>query len=420
MRRLIAFLFFAFMVSLSYGQELSLDSCQSMARRNHPLLRQAGIIDQISKLRQQNIQVSNLPQFDLTARASWQSDVTKLALSIPGFAGPEPLSKDQYKAYVDIRQKLFDGGVAKKREELEEADRLVSKQQNETELYKIKETVNTLYFNALIIQENLRIVDLKKETLDERIKIVSSAVNNGVSLPNELDQLRAEKLLTEQQETELKSTRQTTMALLEIITGSNLTDQTTFLKPSFMAINVNNDLKRPEITLFTLQKSKLDKNEEVLTNSRKPYMYAFGQAGYGRPGLNMLDNNFADWYMIGAGLSWNIWDWHKTSRDRSTMKLQKDIIDTNLDNFSRSLKMALSQEENNSQKLKSLISTDEQLVTIKDQISKRSASALENGTITSADYIRDLNAALQARANLETRKVLLLQSSVNYQTIKGE
>jgi len=420
MRRLIAFLFFAFMVSLSYGQELSLDSCQSMARRNHPLLRQAGIIDQISKLRQQNIQVSNLPQFDLTARASWQSDVTKLALSIPGFAGPEPLSKDQYKAYVDIRQKLFDGGVAKKREELEEADRLVSKQQNETELYKIKETVNTLYFNALIIQENLRIVDLKKETLDERIKIVSSAVNNGVSLPNELDQLRAEKLLTEQQETELKSTRQTTMALLEIITGTTISEQITFSKPALSTISINSDLKRPEITLFTLQKSKLDKNEEVLTNSRKPYMYAFGQAGYGRPGLNMLDNNFADWYMVGAGLSWNIWDWHKTSRDRSTMKLQKDIIDTNLDNFSRSLKMALSQEENNSQKLKSLISTDEQLVTIKDQISKRSASALENGTITSADYIRDLNAALQARANLETRKVLLLQSSVNYQTIKGE
>ena len=420
MRRLISFLIFAFMVSLSYGQELSLDSCQSMARRNHPLLRQAGIIDQISELRQQNIQVSNLPQFDLTARASWQSDVTKLALKIPGFTGPEPLSKDQYKAYVDIRQKLFDGGVAKKREELEEADRLVSKQQNETELYKIKETVNTLYFNALIIQENLRIVDLKKETLDERMKIVSSAVNNGVSLPNELDQLRAEKLLTEQQETELKSTRQITWALLEIITGTTISEQITFSKPALSTISINSDLKRPEITLFTLQKSKLDKNEEVLTNSRKPYMYAFGQAGYGRPGLNMLDNNFADWYMVGAGLSWNIWDWHKTSRDRSTMKLQKDIIDTNLDNFSRSLKMALSQEENNSQKLKSLISTDEQLVTIKDQISKRSASALENGTITSADYIRDLNAALQARANLETRKVLLLQSSVNYKTIKGE
>jgi outer membrane protein TolC len=201
MRKVISTLFFTFTIMWSFGQELTLDSCQSMARKNHPLLRQAGIIDQVSELRQQNIQVLNLPQFDLTARASWQSDVTKLALNVPGFAGPEPLSKDQYKAYVDIKQKLFDGGVTKKKVELEEADRLVSKQQNETELYKIKETVNTLYFNALIIQENLRILDLKKETLAERIKIVGSAVNNGVSLPNDLDQLRAENLMTEQQET---------------------------------------------------------------------------------------------------------------------------------------------------------------------------------------------------------------------------
>lgn len=420
MRRLISILFFAFTVSWSYGQELSLDSCQSMARKNHPLLRQAGIIDQISELRQQNIQLSNLPQFDLTARASWQSDVTKLALNVPGFAGPEPLSKDQYKAYVDIRQKLFDGGTAKKRGELEEADRLVSKQQNETELYKIKETVNTLYFNALIIQENLRIVDLKKKTLDERVKIVSSAVNNGVSLPNELDQLRAEKLLAEQQETELKSTRQTTWALLEIVTGTIISEQTTFSKPTLATIDLNYELKRPELMLFKLQQSKLDKSDEVLANARKPYVYAFGQAGYGRPGLNMLDNNFADWYMVGAGLSWNIWDWHKTRRDRSSVKLQKDIINTNIDNFNRSIKMSLTQEENNTQKLKNLISSDEQLVAIKEQISKRSAVALENGTITSADYIRDLNAALQAKANLETRKVQLIQATVNYQTIKGE
>ncbi len=420
MRKLISLLLFTFLISWSYGQQLSLDSCQSMARKNHPLLRQAGIIDQISELRQQNIGTLNLPQFDLSARASWQSDVTKLALKIPGVSGPEPLSKDQYKAYLDIRQKIFDGGASKKRAGLEEADRLVSRQQNEIELYKIKETVNTLYFNTLIIQENLMIIDLKKGTLEERIKMVASAVNNGVSLPNELDQLRGEQLLTEQQETELKSTRQTTLGLLEIVTGSSIPENMGFSKPAIAGIGVNYELKRPELTLFTLQKTKLDKNVEVIKNSRKPYVYAFGQAGYGRPGFNMLDNNFADYYMIGAGVSWNIWDWHRSGRDRSTMKLQKDIIDTNLDNFNRSVKMALTQEENNSIRLKSLIKSDEQLVTIKDQISKRSAAALENGVITSADYLRDLNASLQAKANLETRKVQLIQTSVNYATIKGE
>ena len=420
MSKLLSLLFFTLVISCAYGQTLSLDSCQTLARKNHPLLRQAGIIDEISSLRRQNIEVLNLPQFDLTARASWQSEVTKLALNLPGGAGPEPLSKDQYKAYVDIRQKLYDGGVAKNREALEEADRLVSRQQNETDLYKIKETVNTLYFNALIIQENLRIVDLKKETLNERIKTVTSAVNNGVTLPNDLDQLRAEKLLTDQQETELKSARQIALGLLEIVTGATIAEQTTFAKPSVASTYQTTDLQRPEIALFTLQKLKLDKSTEVLANSRKPYVYAFGQAGYGRPGLNMLNNNFSDWYMVGAGLSWNLWDWHKTRREKATLKLQQNLIDTNLDQFNRSLEMSLKQEENNSQKLKDLISTDEQLVTIKDQITKRSAVALENGTITSADYIRDLNAALQAKANLETRKVQLIQTFVNYQTIKGD
>ena len=419
MRRLLMVLFFFILIQWSYGQELSLDSCQSMARRNHPLLRQAGIIDQISDLRQQNIETLNLPQFDLSARASWQSDVTKLVLKVPGFKGPDPLSKDQYKAYVDIKQRIYGGGITKKSKELEEADRQVSRQQNETELYKIKETVNVLYFNGLIIQENLKIINLKKETLDEQVKVVESAVNNGVSLPNNLDQLRGEKLMADQQEIELKSTFHTTCGLLEIIIGLPITEQTVFLKPSVLNVMLNGELSRPEIVLFSLQQLKLDKSEQLLKSSRTPYIYAFGQSGYGRPGFNMLDNNFADYYMVGAGLSWNIWDWHKNRRDRSTIKLQKDMITINLDNFNRSVKMALKQEENNATKIKRLITTDEQLVSIKDQITKRSASALKNGVINSADYIRDLNGALQARVNLETHKVQLAQTSVNYLTIKG-
>jgi outer membrane protein TolC len=419
MRKFISLLLFTFTITWVSGQELSLDSCQSMARNNHPFLRQAGIIDEISQLRQQNIQTLNLPQFDLTARASWQSDVTNLVFKIPGFAGPPLMPKDQYRAYIDIKQKLYDGGMARKQKELEEADRRVSRQQTETELYKIKETVNTLYFNALLIQENLKIVNLKKETLEANLKTINSAVKNGVALPNELDQLKAEKLLTEQQETELNSSRKTNLGLLEIVIGESIAEQSVFSVPTVLNINSSDEISRPEITLFDLQKLKLDKSEEILKNSRKPYAYAFGQTGFGRPGLNMLNNDFAGWYMIGAGLSWNLWDWHKSQHDRAAIKLQKDLINTNVDNFSRSVKMSLNQEENNFQKLKALISSDEQLVLIKDQITRRSSAALVYGTITSADYLRDLNGSLQAKANLESRKVQLSQVSVNYQTIRG-
>jgi outer membrane protein TolC len=154
--------------------------------------------------------------------------------------------------------------------------------------------------------------------------------------------------------------------------------------------------------------------------SRKPYAFAFGQAGYGRPGLNMLNNNFADWYMFGAGLSWNLWDWHKSTRERAVLNLQKELINSDLDNLKRSFTMSLNQEENNYQKLKNLLKSDEQIVAIKEQISRRSAAALENGAITSADYLRDLNSSLQAKANLETHKIQLIQSEINMKTIQGK
>lgn len=420
MKILTLILLFFFSLFYSYSQELNLDSCQKLARINHPLLRQMGIIDQISSLKQQNIQLLNLPQLDFSARASWQSDVTKVALNIPGFPGIEPLSKDQYKAYIDIKQKLFDGGMTKQREQLEEADRLVSKQQKETELYKIKETVNSLFFNILILQENKKIINLKKETLEARIKIVNSAVKNGVTLPNELDQLLAEQLLTDQQETELNSSQQLALTLLDIVTGVEIPINTIFLTPTPDYGLPGAEFTRPEITLFQLQQSRLDKNDAMLKISRKPYAYAFGQAGYGRPGLNMLNNNFADWYMFGAGVSWNLWDWHKTTHERAILNFQKDLINSDIDNLKRNLTISLNQEENNYQKLKNLLKSDEQIVTIKDQISRRSASALENGAITSADYLRDLNSSLQAKANLETHKIQMIQSAINMKIIQGK
>lgn len=420
MKRVILFFLLISSFLYSYSQGLDLDSCQSLARKNHPLLRQLGVIDKISALRQQNIQILNLPQFDLSARASWQSDVTKVALNIPGFTGIEPLSKDQYKAYIDIKQKLFDGGMAKQREQLEEADRLVSKQQKEVELYKIKETINNLFFSILILQENKKIINLKKETLEARIKIVSSAVKNGVTLPNELDQLLAEQLLTEQQETELNSSQQLALTLMDIVTGIDIPNNTVFLTPAQDDGLSSIEFTRPEIMLLKLQQSRLDKTETMQKISRKPYAYAFGQAGYGRPGLNMLNNNFADWYMLGAGLSWNLWDWHKTTRERAILNFQKDMINSDLDNLKRNFTVSFDQEKNNYQKIKNLLKSDEQIVTIKEQISRRSAAALENGAITSADYLRDLNSSLQAKENLETRKIQLIQSAINMKTIQGK
>ena len=416
MKQLIVLLITAFCIVTAQAQSVTLDSCQCWARQNHPLLKQAGVIDQISALHQKSIGAGNLPQIDLTGRASYQSDVVNIPISIPGM-NLKGLSKDQYKLYVDIKQKLYDGGISKSRKEVEEVDRRISQQQNETDLYKIRESVNTLYFQALTLDENKQILELKKQMLDERIKILSSAVKNGVALPNELDNLKAEQLLTDQQLIEVTSGKQTIIDMLTLITGKDLSVQSEFIVP---IVSIENEsITRPELKLFLLQKEKLDSSKKLIYNTRKPYAFAFGEAGYGRPGLNMLNNGFDDWYMVGLGISWNLWDGNKSKHDRSAVKMQKMLIDSQRENFERAINISATQEKENAGKMDKLIETDQQVVTLRERIAKRSASALDNGTMTSADYIRDLNASLQSKVMLEIHKIQKVQAMINLNTILG-
>jgi len=415
MKRLIFILLTALGPALQ-AQELSLDSCKDWAKQNHPILKQSGVIEEISALKQKSIESTNLPQIDLTGRATYQSDVTKLLISNPNF-NLRDLSKDQYKLYIDIKQKLYDGGISKSRKAVEEADRKISQQQKETDLYKIRETVDLLYFQSLTLQENKHILELKKQMLDERIAVVASAVKNGMVLPNDLDNLRSEQLLTDQQLTEVVAGQQTTADLLTIITGRKISITSKYIMPVITGNNTN--ISRPELKLFTLQADKLESNKKLLDVSHKPYAFAFGQVGYGRPGLNMLNDGFDDWYMVGLGVSWNIWDGRKSKYDRAAIQKQKGLIDIQRENFERGINLSATQERNNADKMARLIESDQQIVALKEQIAKRSASALDNGTLTSADYIRDLNASLQSKITLEIHKIQKIQALVNLNTILG-
>jgi len=418
MRKILIAAATAMALSGTQAQNVTLDSCYAWARENHPLLKQSGVTDELSALRQKSIGASDLPQIDLTGRATYQSDVTKLSLPIPGIK-VSGMSKDQYKLYVEVKQKLYDFGMAKNRRAVEEADRRVNVQQNETELHKIRETVTGLYFQILAHQENERILRLKKEMLSERIGVIASSVKHGVALQNELDNLKAERLTAEQQIVETESGKKTALDLLVLITGrESLYRSGSFGLPALQP-DAASGYNRPELKLLDLQKNKMEKSSALLSSSRLPGLFAFGQTGYGRPGLNMLNNDFDTWYLVGVGLSWNLWDGNKTKHDRAALKKQMNLIDLQRDNLVRNLNMAATQEENNYRKMKELMSRDVEIVALKEGIAKRTASALDNGTATSADYIRDLNASLQSKALLELHKIQGAMALANLNVIKN-
>ena len=55
---------------------------------------------------------------------------------------------------------------------------------------------------------------------------------------------------------------------------------------------------------------------EVMARTDDKKKGSNSQAGYGNPGLNMLDNSFQPFYVVGLKANWNVFDWGKTKTDK--------------------------------------------------------------------------------------------------------
>lgn len=403
----------------TYGQVslVNLDDCYRLARENYPRLPDAVRQEQISELKQKNIRSSWNPQLNLNGQATYQSEVTKVNIAIPGVTIAQP-PNDQFKFYLDARQTIYDGGAIRANKSLEEANLAAEQQNLEVELYALHERINQLYFTILLMKENEAVLVAKRGILDERIKMMESMFRNGVITSRELDLLKAERLITDQQVGELHTERLSALGILGILTNQPFDDHTTLAEPLNTA--QSSVIVRPELTYFELLGNKLDQNSQLLQRSRNPRVFGFGQAGYGRPGLNMLKNTVDSYYLVGIGVTWNIIDWKQTGRSREILGVQKEMIGSQRAIFDQNLSIAMFKAKESIKKAEELLKIDDELVLLRTNIVKQSASQLENGTITSADYIVDLNALTQVSLNKKNHKIQLYYAVTNYNTLAGK
>ena len=203
--------------------------------------------------------------------------------------------------------------------------------------------------------------------------------------------LEAEILNIEQNELQLESGRKTAFSMLSILTGNNLVSNTKLNYTPAQTVNFEG-FQRPEVELFNTQKSQLQSQTELLTKSRNPKLFGFGQAGYGRPGLNMLNDKFDTYYLVGVGLTWNAFDWKKTTRQKQILQLQSQMISQQEETFNQNMELLLAQQNEQISKFEKLLDSDSKMVALRSEIAKTSASKLENETITTSDYIQDVQA----------------------------
>jgi outer membrane protein TolC len=410
---------------ITHAQDsVRLFDCYKQAAQYFPVYQQSKLYAEVGELKDKNLKICYLPSVNLNAQASYQSDVTSIDLSklgtiIPGFQSPDPASKDQYKIYLDVNQLIYDGGLTTARRNVEKANISTQQKNADIELYQINDRINQYFFAILFLQENEKTIALYRTNLEARIKILESGMRNGTVLEGTYSQVKAEYVKTGQQLDEIAAQKASIINSLSELTGTKLSTEAKFSRPQFENINKNESI-RPELEAFDLQKSTLDANKQMLNSTRMPRLSAFAQGGYGRPGLNMLNNNFDTYYMVGLRLSWNVFDWNSKNNDIKQLDLQQNIIDTRRQTFEINQRIGLGNEKQNMEKYQKLMASDNELIELRSKVAKMQTSKFENGTIDAADYLTALNDENQARINLNLHQMQYLQAKANYLYISGK
>ena len=408
-----------FNISISQNQQvISLENCHTEAVKNYPLSKQLELHSSSSDLELLNIKKNYLPNIEINGQASYQSEVTEIPINMKGVDIPS-LSKDWYKIAMNVNQLIFDANLTKTQKEINQADLLINKQNVEIELYKLKERINNVFFNIVLLKEKSKLLDVFKDEVREKLFNVQSGVNNGVLLNSEENVLKAELLKIEQQKTEVETNLSSSVKVLSQLTSIDISINTDFILPK---IQITPDLlfnNRLEYRLLDLQKHKINSLKEMININTRPKIFGFGQFGYGRPGLNVLSNEFDTYYIIGAKLSWKPWDWKKTENQNKILDIQSDILETQKETYDLNFNISLETAMSEIVKFKTLIQKDQEIIELRKQISKTASARFDNGVISSTDLITDLNAETQAKLNLQTHILQLIQAKINVLTIIG-
>jgi outer membrane protein TolC len=230
--------------------------------------------------------------------------------------------------------------------------------------------------------------------------------------------LEAENLKIKQQLTEIQFDKKRMTANLATLISAPLDENTTLEKPSISS-DFTKDNSRPELKLFDLQNQQIEISKEVISKNNLPKVNAFGQAGYGNPGLNMLDNSFQTFYMVGLKANWNVFDWNKSKTEKQTLSISKEIVTTEKETFLLNNNLQLQEMENEINKAEAIIATDAEIIALREVVVQSSDAQLRNGVITSSEYLVELTNLFEAKINQKAHEIQLALAKANYQITKG-
>ena len=397
--------------------QTSLEECIRKAYENYPQIEEYSLIEASRSYDVSNASKAWLPQLSVSGKATWQSAVVEMPFDIQGMNFNIP--HDQYGITADITQQLWDGGASSMKRKLAEAGADVKKSQLEVNLYAIRSRVQNIYLGIVLIDKQLELNKLLADNLDRNLSEMDALLDAGVALATDKDQLKVNLLSCMQQQAALETDRKAYVRMLGLLMGKDMSAAEFIHPQTESAVVAAEDFKRPELKLYEQQGRQVELQMRQLNTNLYPRINFNVQAGYGRPGLNMLSGTFDPYLVAGLKLQWNLGALYTLKNDRRKFDAESSRIELARKSFILNTSVEATQKMSEVEKAADVISRDEQIIELRQRIRENAELQYKEGVIKMNDYLNLLDEEFKARVNGSIHSVQHAMAVLDLQNTVG-
>lgn len=401
----------AFIAINGHAQTLTIEACQDSALKNYPLIKQYNLIEKSRELTISNANKSWLPQFDITL-------IGGVLEGLPSFTPPGTEAESSWETQLitmgQLNQMIWDGGMIKASKEMVNANSEIEKAELEINLYHLKNRVNNLYFGILLIDEQMKQLDILKETLLLNHKKIKSAIENGTAYKSDVDELKVELINLEQRKTELQYNKDAYTAVLSIMVGQKITDETIFERPTISKALDGLSVYRPEQDKFNQQRSLLVAQSKMNKATLIPKLGLMGFGVFLTPGVDFGTSTLDNIFVAGLSLSWQLGPLYKNANNKKLTEIGLQRIQNQEETFLFNTRLELSQTDKELEKYRKLLEQDRELLLLKSNIKDAYMAKYDNGVATMTDVIHKINEESIARQSMIMHEIQFLMKTYQY------
>jgi outer membrane protein TolC len=407
--------------SVTRRDTLRLRDAHDAAARTDPRGHQLALERQASALRQQSIAAERRPSIIGDGTAQYQSAVTTIPSPVPNVTFVEP-PNDTYDAHLQVQQHLFDPSLGA-RSGAERANLAVAEARIRTSLYSLRAEVDDAFFSAALAQARAAELTTVISDLEAQLRVAAARVREGTALPSEAATIEAELLRRRQDQRDLASTRHASLAVLATLTGRTIDERDTLALPDLAAdVAAARDAlphARPEYAQFARAREQLAAQERVVAAGTRPRVSAYGRAGYGKPGLNILAQGFNSYWLAGVEVQWAPWTWGTNDREREVLALQQQIVTSDEAAFTAGTQRAIDHQVADIDRLTASLATDDAIIVLRERIARETQHRYNEAVVTAAEYVDRRNDVLAARLARAGHDVELARARARFLTTVG-